>query len=122
DALIAAARDGTLRVLRAAVRAKVKRVVMTSSTAACSPPLRSPSITGNDETRWTDIDVGPLTGYRRSKILAERAAWAFMRAEGGTTELVTVLPTAIFGPILTSESMSSVAIIQRFLNGKMAAI
>jgi nucleoside-diphosphate-sugar epimerase len=122
DALIAAARDGTLRVLRAAVRAKVKRVVMTSSTAACSPPLRSPSSTGNDETRWTDIDVGPLTGYRRSKILAERAAWDFMRAEGGTTELVTVLPTAIFGPILTSESMSSVAIIQRFLNGKMAAI
>jgi len=122
DELIAAARDGTLRVLRAAVRAKVKRVVMTSSTAACSPPLRSPSSTGNDETRWTDLNTGPLTGYRRSKILAERAAWDFMKAQGGTTELVSVLPTAIFGPILAAESMSSVGIIRRILTGKMSAI
>jgi len=122
EALIAAARDGTLRVLRAAVRAKMKRVVMTSSTAACSPPLRSPSSTGNDETRWTDLSAGPLTGYRRSKILAERAAWDFMLAEGGATEFVTVLPTAIFGPILTLEAMSSVGIIRRILNGGMAAI
>lgn len=121
-ALIAAARDGTLRVLGASVRAKVKRVVMTSSTAACSPRLRSPSSTGNDETRWTDLTDGALTGYRRSKVLAERAAWDFMQAEGRTTEFVTVLPTAIFGPILSLESMSSVGIIQRFLNGKMAAI
>jgi dihydroflavonol-4-reductase len=121
-ALVAAARDGTLRVLRAAVRAKVKRVVMTSSTAACSPLLRSPSSTGNDETRWTDLTDSALTGYRRSKAMAERAAWDFMQAEGGATEFATVLPTAIFGPILTLESMSSVGIIQRFLNGKMAAI
>jgi dihydroflavonol-4-reductase len=50
DAMIATARDGTLRVLRAAVKARVKRVVMTSAAAAARAPLSSNRI--SDETVW----------------------------------------------------------------------
>src|SRR5689334_9347970 len=64
-----------------------------------------------DETLWTDPDDPALIPYRRSKTLAERAAWNFMdsdpgRTRSGTarTELVTVLPGAVFGPILTTSN------------------
>lgn len=116
-ALIEPARDGAVRVLRAAVKAGVKRVVLTSSTAASSPILTSPD-SENDETVWTDPDnAGSL--YRQSKVLAERAAWDFMAREGGAMELTTILPTAIFGPILTNEGRGSVMVIAAFLNGRM---
>jgi nucleoside-diphosphate-sugar epimerase len=121
DALIAAACDGTLRVLAAAVRAKVSRVVLTSSTAASSP---KPSVKEavSDETIWTDPTVRGLTPYRVSKIYAERAAWDFMKANGGSTELTSVLPTGIFGPILTAEGLGSVQLVQRLLNGSVPGI
>src|SRR5258707_516048 len=101
DAIIAAARDGTLRVLRAATATGVKRVVMTSAANAASPSsYATEGVT--DETLWTDPDDPALIPYRRSKTLAERAAWDFIGSHAGPTELVTVLPGAVFGPILTS--------------------
>jgi dihydroflavonol-4-reductase len=117
DALIVPARDGALRVLRAAADAGVKRVVMTSSCAAASPPLGSlDSIT--DETLWTDPDEKGLTAYRKSKVLSERAAWDFMREHPGTTELTTILPGAVFGPVLTTQNLGSVQVIGRVLQGR----
>jgi len=116
DALVAPARDGTLRVLRAATRAGVKRVVMTSAAAAARPPRESEIV--STETVWADPDDPRFDAYRRSKILAERAAWDFMREEGGSTEFVTILPGAIKGPVLTTENLGSVQIIQRLLQGR----
>jgi nucleoside-diphosphate-sugar epimerase len=118
DAMIAAARDGTLRVLRAAVAAGAKRVVMTSAANAASPSsYATEGVT--DETLWTDPDDPALIPYRRSKTLAERAAWDYM---SGPTELVTVLPGAVFGPILTTGTIGSVGIIARMLSGTMRGI
>jgi dihydroflavonol-4-reductase len=118
DAMIAAARGGTLRVLRAAVAAGAKRVVMTSAANAASPSsYATEGVT--DETLWTDPDDPALIPYRRSKTLAERAAWDFM---SGSTELVTVLPGAVFGPILTTGTIGSVGIVARMLSGKMRGI
>jgi nucleoside-diphosphate-sugar epimerase len=117
-ALISAARDGTLRVLRAAVAAGVTRVVATSSTAACTPP--KPLDRSIDETDWTDPDEPGLSAYRRSKALAEAAAWAFV--EGRPIELTTILPGAIFGPVLTPDHLSSVGIIKRLLEGQPPAL
>ena len=117
-AMIAAARDGTLRVLEASVAAGVKRVVATSSTAACTPeklPARAV-----DERDWTDPDQKDLSAYRRSKAIAERAAWDYMA--GKPTELVTLLPGAIFGPVLTREHLSSVTLIERLLAGNPPAL
>ena len=115
NSLIAPARDGTLRVLRAAAKAGVKRVVMTSAAAAARPPLTTRRM--SDESVWSDPQDPQFDGYRVSKILAERAAWDFMEREGGTTQLTTILPGAVFGPILTAENLGSVQIIQGMLNG-----
>ena len=120
DELIVPARDGTLRVLRAAAKAGVKRVVMTSAAAAARPPHGSDS--PSDETVWADPADRQFDAYRRSKILAERAAWDFMADHAGPIILTTILPGAVFGPVLTTENLGSVQIIQRLLEGRPAGI
>ncbi|WUJ68218.1 NAD-dependent epimerase/dehydratase family protein [Kribbella soli] len=117
DALIIPARDGALRVLEAATRAAVKRVVMTSAANAASPAsYAEDGIT--DETLWT-VDDPKLPAYRRSKTLAEKAVWDFMASYDGPTELTTVLPGAVLGPILSADNVGTTRIIQRMLSGKM---
>ncbi|NUP35249.1 MAG: NAD-dependent epimerase/dehydratase family protein [Streptomycetaceae bacterium] len=121
DALVATARDGTLRVLRAATAAGVRRVVMTSAANAASPSsYATEGVT--DETLWTDPSDPTLIPYRRSKTLAERAAWDFMEGYDGPTELATVLPGAVFGPVLTADTTGSVGIVARMITGGMAGI
>ena len=120
DALVEAARGGTLRVLRAATHAGVKRVVFTSAAAAARPPLESGR--ESDESVWADPADPQFDAYRVSKILAERAAWDFMASAASPTTLATILPGAVFGPVLASESLGSVAIVRRFLDGKPPAI
>ena len=117
--LLAPARDGTLRVLRAATASGAKRVVMTSAATVATPPMSSPDRI-SDETVWFDPNE-PVDAYRHSKRLAERAAWEFMKTSGGTTTLTTVLPGAVFGPILSADSASSTEIISRLLQGRVPA-
>ena len=118
QALIVPARDGTLRVLRAATAAGVKRVVMTSAANAASPSsYAEEGVT--DETLWTDPDDPTLIPYRRSKTVAEKAAWDFMAGHDGPTTLTTILPGAVFGPILSTANLGSVEIVRRLLTGAM---
>lgn len=120
DALIVPAREGVLNVLRAATAAGVARVVMTSAANTASPA----SYTADgvyDETLWT-VDDPSLPAYRRSKTIAERAAWDFMDAYEGPTTLATVLPGAVFGPILSTDNLGSVQIIQRLVQGAMPGV
>ena len=117
--MIRPARDGALRVLRAATAAGsgVKRVVQTSAANAAS--LQSYTQQGvTDETLWTDATDPALPLYRRSKTLAERAAWDFMADYDGPTTFATVLPGAVFGPILSADNIGSAAVIQRMLRGR----
>ncbi|MEZ0110941.1 nucleoside-diphosphate-sugar epimerase [Catenulispora sp. EB89] len=115
DELIVPAREGTLRVLRAARDAGVRRVVLTSSFAAVGyTPKPGAEYT---EADWTDPDMPGLAAYPRSKAIAERAAWDLMA--DGDTELVTVNPTAIFGPTLSPVLGSSMAFIKALLDGTM---
>ncbi|WP_329126719.1 NAD-dependent epimerase/dehydratase family protein [Streptomyces sp. NBC_01465] len=121
EAMAAAARDGSLRVLRAATTAGVKRVVMTSAANTASPSsYATEGVT--DETLWTDPQDPTLSPYRRSKTLAERAAWDFMAGHRGTTELTTVLPGAVFGPVLTTGNIGSVGIVGRMISGEMRGV
>jgi dihydroflavonol-4-reductase len=114
DALIAPARDGTLRVLRAATKARVRRVVMTSAAAAARTPMSSNAV--SDETVWADPDDIRFDAYRRSKIIAERAAWEFMA--DSPTEFTTILPGAVFGPTLMRSDGGSVRVIGGLLQGR----
>jgi len=116
DALLVPARDGALRVLRAATAAGVKRVVMTSAANTASPSsYRDEGV--SDETLWTDPADPTLPAYRRSKTAAERAAWDFMAGHDGPTTLTTILPGAVFGPILTPSTLNSVQIVGRLVKG-----
>jgi nucleoside-diphosphate-sugar epimerase len=116
--LIVPARDGALRALKAAAKAGVKRVVMTSSVAAASPPENTAdSLT--DERVWTDPQGDGVGAYPQSKVIAEKAAWDFIKAHGGTTTLATVNPALVIGPVLTKENLGSVQVIQRLMNGSM---
>jgi nucleoside-diphosphate-sugar epimerase len=115
EELIAPARDGVLRVLRAARDAKVKRVVFTSTCGAIyygHPPQTAPF----DEASWTNLH-GEMSAYVRSKAIAERAAWDFMAAEGGALELSVVNPSGIFGPVLGSDLSASIEIVKRLMSG-----
>jgi nucleoside-diphosphate-sugar epimerase len=120
DELIVPARDGALRVLRAATAAGVTRVVMTSAANAASPSSYAADEV-SDETLWT-VDDASLPAYRRSKTIAEQAAWNFMAGHEGPTTLTTVLPGAVFGPILSTANLGSVRIIQRLLQGRMPGV
>jgi dihydroflavonol-4-reductase len=115
DDLIVPAREGTLRVLRAARDANVKRVVLTSSCGAIyygHPPRKEPF----DETSWTVLN-SDLTAYVKSKAIAERAAWDFIAGEGRGLELSVVNPAGIFGPILAPDYSSSIELIKRLMSG-----
>lgn len=120
DEVIVPARAGALRVLHAARDAGVKRVVLTSSVAAVGyghAPRESPF----HEADWTDLSAPKLSAYVKSKTLAERAAWDFMAASGGSLELAVVNPVLVMGPVLGADYSTSIVLIRRMLEGKVPA-
>jgi dihydroflavonol-4-reductase len=120
DELIVPAREGTLRVLRAARDAGARRVVLTSSFAAVG---YSPKVVRDySEEDWTDPDTPGLPPYPRSKAIAERAAWDFIEAEGGDTELVVVNPTFIAGPSLVPALRSTLTHLKAIIEGTIPAL
>jgi dihydroflavonol-4-reductase len=118
DEMVRPAVDGTLRVLRAARDAGVRRVVMTSAIGAVAYG-HAPRDTPFTEQDWTDVDAD-IAPYQKSKTLAERAAWDFA-AENGL-ELATVNPTAVLGPVLGPDYSPSLNGIARMLDGSMPAL
>ena len=116
DELIVPAREGALRVLRAARDAGVKRVVLTSSFAAIGYGQQERSSPVN-ETNWTDPNGDDVTAYVKSKTLAERAAWDFIANEGGSLELSVINPVGVFGPVLGPDYSTSILLVQRMMDG-----
>jgi dihydroflavonol-4-reductase len=116
EELIVPAREGTLRVLRAGLDARVDRVVVTSSVAAVRGGVTEAAAPLNEES-WTDGDNAELTPYTRSKAIAERAAWDLVRERGATGRLAVVNPGAILGPALGGEQSTSLQIVERLLKG-----
>ncbi|HWN99146.1 MAG TPA: aldehyde reductase [Blastocatellia bacterium] len=119
--MIVPAVEGTLRVLRASRDAGVKRVVITSSFAAVGYSHTDPNTLITEES-WTDPNDKSLSAYLKSKTLAEKAAWDFMRTEGGALELSVVNPVAIFGPSLSPNLSGGLEILKQLLDGSMKAI
>lgn len=121
DDLIVPARDGAVRVLRAAAKAGVKRTVMTSSVAAISAghPRDTKHIFNEDD--WS-ITLSPEIGaYEKSKTIAERAAWDFIKSDGAGMELAVINPGAILGPILNADSGTSGELVRQLMSRAMPA-
>ncbi len=116
--LIVPAREGALRVLKAARDAEVKRVVMTSSFAAVGYGHAEQSAPFTEKD-WTDVNGEDVSPYVKSKTLAERAAWEFIGREGWRLELAVVNPVGVFGPVLGADYATSILIVQKMLEGAL---
>ena len=122
DDLIVPAREGTLRVLRAAREADVDRVVLTSSIAAI--------IYGSDRSRtfnesdWSDVNGPRIGAYEKSKTIAERAAWEFVGAlrAPASLQLAVVNPGLVLGPILSPNWGTSTELVRRIMTRGVPAI
>jgi len=117
DELVIPAREGALRVLRAAREAGVKRVVLTSSFAAVAYGQEQTDRPFTEEN-WTDLS-DHVTPYVKSKTLAERAAWDFIAREGKGLELSVVNPVGVLGPLLGPDTSSSIQLLQRLMDGSI---
>ena len=117
--LVRPAVEGTLRALKAAHSAGVKRVVLTSSVAAVYGNDLPAGKTEFDETMWTDVEhpVGRVA-YTKSKTLAEQAAWKYNETEAPELELTTVNPVLVVGAPLDKHFGSSVSVVERILQAK----
>jgi len=120
DELVVPARDGALRVLRAARDAGARRVVMTSSVAAIAYG-RGRGEHRFTEADWTDTTQPGLTPYILSKTLAERAARDWVAAEGGGLEFCSINPSVVLGPVWSGDYSASVVLVKLLLEGRIAA-
>lgn len=124
EELIEPAKLGTLNILKAASANKVKRVVITSSIASIAYGKTKNELTSIlNEDNWTDeTDKKDTTPYVRSKTIAEKAAWDFIKKDKSGLELATVLPGAILGPVLEDDFGTSANIVIKLMDGSTPAL
>lgn len=129
DDLIKPAVDGTLNVLKAASEAAVKRVVLTSSIAAVyDPSVAIPK--ENEETKkfneenWTNTEDPHLDSYSKSKTLAERAAWDFVKElpEGKKLDLAVINPGGVLGPLNSKNMSTSILLVKKLMDRSVPAV
>jgi nucleoside-diphosphate-sugar epimerase len=118
--LIIPAKEGALRVLKAARDAGVKRVVLTSSFVAIGygHAVTDKTFTEKD---WSNLEGPGITAYAKSKTIAERAAWDFIKTEGNGLELAVVNPVGVFGPVLGADYSTSIQMVKRLMDGTVPA-
>jgi dihydroflavonol-4-reductase len=120
-AMIASAREGTLRVLRASLAEGVARVVMTSSVSAVIGGQRRGAHDVYGEQDWSRLEA-EVSPYERSKTLAERAAWGFHREHASALELVTILPGMVLGPLLDAHGSASSELVRKLCAGEVPGV
>jgi len=120
NVLIKPAIEGTLRALKAAKQASVKRLILTSSMVAMMGDGNK-SINVNQDT-WTNPNAKNMSAYVKSKTLAEQSAWDFINSQDGNNklEMVVINPGPIWGPTLSSTlSGESMNLVKNMITGKM---
>ncbi|KCZ61304.1 SDR family oxidoreductase [Hyphomonas chukchiensis] len=123
DDLIRPAKEGAMRVLKAAKGAGVKRVVMTSSMAAIAYGWGDARPAVLTEEHWSNPDnLKDNTAYTRSKTIAERAAWDYVNGEGKGLELAVINPAAVLGPVMSADLSASLELLTMPMSGKIPAV
>ena len=117
DFFVKPAVAGVKRAFKFAKKHNVKKVVLTSSVAAIFDTLEEK--TYYDETDWSDPDNPSISHYSKSKTLAERAAWDFVKNEGNPFELSVINPALVIGPSLSGDLGESNKAIAMVATGKM---
>lgn len=100
---------GTQTILEAALKSKIKRVIMTSSAGVLGPSLTSIV----SETKAREIDF--FNEYESSKAMAELMIHNYVCEKG--LDIVVVSPTRVYGPILFGPISSTTILVDKFLNG-----
>jgi dihydroflavonol-4-reductase len=122
DIVVRPALEGTRRVLRFALAAGVKRVILTSSIATVG--YGHGHVTGKrvySEEHFTDLEAMRWTwAYCIGKTRAERAAWEMAGATG--LQLTTLHPGAILGPALDADVSISLELVSGLLDGTTPAL
>mmetsp|Transcript_42258 Transcript_42258/g.122146 ORF Transcript_42258/g.122146 Transcript_42258/m.122146 type:complete len:350 (-) Transcript_42258:65-1114(-) len=106
EKLVTPAVEGTRNVLDACRRLGVRRVALTSSTAAIYVNYGTlPAEHVYTEEDWSPEDLlrERKNWYCLSKLLAERLAWEMSREPGCPYELAVLHPTLIWGPMLPGQ-------------------
>jgi dihydroflavonol-4-reductase len=119
-ALVPAARGGALRVMGAAARAGVERVVMTSSVAAVYYGHGPAEGRVFSERDFSNVEAPAISAYAVSKTLAEQAAWEAV--EGTAMQLVSINPALVLGPLLGGGIGTSVRIVQMMMRGRLPLV
>lgn len=122
--LIIPAKNGILNILKAAKTNHIKRVVMVSALGAITYGKTKRELnTTFSENDWTDVsNYKDTTPYYRSKTIAEKVAWDFIKEEKTELELTTICPGAILGPVIDTDFGNSANIIISLLNGSLPAL
>ena len=118
--LIKPAVQGTLRALKAAKKAGVKRIVVTSSMVSMLGDVNG-SININQDS-WSNVNAKHASAYLKSKTLAEKSAWDFINGQEGESklELVVVNPGPVYGPTLSGNlSGESMSMFKNIISGKI---
>nr|BAN62761.1 dihydroflavonol 4-reductase [Tricyrtis sp. Shinonome] len=114
--------DGVLSIMKSCKKAgTVKRVIFTSSAGTVN--VHEHQEPEYDESSWSDMDFCrrvKMTGwmYFVSKTLAEKAAWDFAREND--IQLITIIPTLVVGPFITSTMPPSMITALSLITGNEA--
>ncbi|KAK6454038.1 cinnamyl-alcohol dehydrogenase [Scheffersomyces xylosifermentans] len=120
DDLIIPATEGTLKILRlSSDEPSVKQVVLTSSFVTIGyghGPERTEPFTEQD---WSRLDGPGVNTYVKSKTLAERAAWDFVKENKPHFHITVIAPSVVFGPLLpnSTASSTSIGLIDKIISG-----
>ncbi|KAH9824934.1 hypothetical protein DFH28DRAFT_1077412 [Melampsora americana] len=122
--------DGTLSVLKSAHGpngSTIKRIVITSSIGAVTS-FNAPAIEDFNELDPQILaekgkDSPPWTAYFASKVLAEKAAWDFVKINKTKYDITTICPPFVLGPVIhqvknEASLNTSVNAFYEFLVGK----
>jgi len=123
DEYIRPAVDGTLRALKAAKKSGVKRVVLTSSMVSM---LKGGDKSINiDHNSWTNVKGKNISAYAKSKTLAEKGAWDFIKNqnEENPMQLSVVNPGPVFGPTISGDlGGASMGMFKNMIIGKIPMV